>query len=69
MPVSIKSFDVEMNIKNKGVELDVYDNDGKFRGDLIVSKAGLIWCEGRTQRKNGVKVSWHEFITWMNSTS
>lgn len=67
MPVSIKSFNVEMNIKNKGIELDVYDNDETFRGDLIVTKTGLIWCEGKTQRQNGVKVTWNEFIEWMNS--
>lgn len=67
MKVSIKSFDVAMEVKNKGIELDVYDNDDTFRGDLIVTKTGLIWCEGRKRRENGVKVSWNEFIGWMNS--
>lgn len=67
MPVSIKKFDVQMDVKNNGVEFDVYDNDGTFRGDIIITKSGVIWCNGKTNRKNGVKVSWNEFIDWMNS--
>lgn len=68
MRVSIKSFDVEMHIKNKGVEFDVYENGegGAHLGDCIVTKKGLIWCEGRTHRKNGIDVTWDEFIAWMN---
>ena len=66
MKVSIKSFDVEMDVKNKGVEFDVYGNDGKFRGDCIITKAGITWCEGKVRRENGVRVSWDKFISWMN---
>ena len=66
MKVSIKSFDVQMDVKNKGIEFQVYDNDNNFRGDCIVTKASLIWCEGKTPRKNGVTVSWEDFIAWMN---
>lgn len=67
MDVSIKSFDVAMSVKNKGVEFQIYANDGTFRGDMIVTKSSVIWCEGRTRRENGVKVSWEDFIDWMNS--
>lgn len=67
MQVSIKSFNVEMNVKNSGIEFEVYDNAGNFKGDCFVTKSGLIWCEGKTQKKNGVKASWDEFIVWMNS--
>ena len=63
--VSIKSFDVQMEIKNKGIELDVYSTDGTFMGDLIVTKSGLTWCQGKRKRENGTKVSWDEFIKWM----
>lgn len=66
MKVSIKSFDVQMDVKNKGIEFQVYDNADTFRGDCIVTKTGLIWCERKTQRKNGVPVSWDDFIAWMN---
>ena len=66
MKVSIKSFDVHMEVKNSGIEFEVYGNDG-HRGDCILTKTGLIWCEGRKRRENGVKVSWEEFIEWMKS--
>ena len=67
MKVSIKSFDVDMDVKNNGIEFQIYDNSDSFRGDCILTKTGLIWCEGKTRRENGVKVSWDEFIEWMNS--
>lgn len=67
MKVSIKKFDVSMELKNNGVELEVDQPDGAHRGDLIVTKTRLIWCEGRTRRANGVSVNWDEFIHWMNN--
>jgi hypothetical protein len=67
MKVAIKDFDVQMEVKNNGIEFEVYDNDGTFRGDCYLTKTGLIWCEGKTSRQNGVKVTWAEFIEWMNS--
>lgn len=66
MKVSIKSFHVNMDVKNKGIEFDIYNNDDTHRGDVILTKTGLIWCEGRTRRENGVSVSWDDFIEWMN---
>lgn len=65
MKVGIKNLSVEMEVKNKGVEFDVYDGQGNFLGDMFVVKSGLIWCKGRTKKENGVKVSWEEFIEWM----
>jgi len=67
MDVSIKSFDVEMNVKNKGIELQVHAPDGTFLGDLVVTKTNLIWCKGKTKRANGVPVTWKKFIDWMES--
>ena len=67
MKVLIKSFDVSMEVKNKGVELDVSDTDGKHIGDLVVTKTGLIWCAGRTQRQNGKRISWKDFIAQMEA--
>jgi hypothetical protein len=58
MKVWVKSFDVAMELKNKGIELDIYNEDGtEHLGDLIVTKTKLIWCKGKTHRKNG-KVFW-----------
>jgi len=68
MKVSIKSFDVAMDVKNSGVELQISSSDGaKFLGDCIVTKTGLIWCKGKTKRANGIKISWQEFIDYMES--
>lgn len=67
MKVFIKEFDVEMELKNNGVELDVADPQGNHIGDLIVTKTKLIWCPGRTRGKNGKQIQWDEFIAYMNS--
>jgi hypothetical protein len=67
MKVSIKRFDVEMAIKNNGIELDVSNTDDSHRGDLVVTKTSLIWCPGKTARDNGKKVSWDDFIKYMES--
>lgn len=66
MKVNIKNLAVDMDVKSKGVEFEVRDTDGTFRGDCFVTMSGLIWCEGKTKKANGVKVSWDEFVTWMN---
>lgn len=66
MQVKIKSFDVEMDVKNNGVEFQVHDNDGKFLGDRYVTKSGVTWCAGKTTRANGKKVSWPKFIELMS---
>jgi len=67
MNVSIKDLSVSMEVKNKGIELDVYDNDDKHLGDLVIAKSGLTWCKGRTRKENGEHVPWSAFIEWMES--
>lgn len=67
MQVKIKQFDVEMQIKNSGVELDVCTPDGSHVGDLVITKTQLIWCKGRQRRENGQQISWQDFIDWMES--
>lgn len=67
MDVSIKSFDVAMNIKNNGITLGVSYPNGKHRGNLVITKTQLIWCEGKTKPKNGSKFHWNDFINYMNS--
>ncbi len=67
MKVGIKNLDVEMEVKNSGVEFDIYDNKDNFLGDLYVTKSGLVWCKGKVMKKNGVKVTWQDFIDWMES--
>lgn len=69
MKVSIKDLAVSMEIKNKGIELDVYDNDNKHLGDLVITKTKLIWCHGRTKPANGKQIKWTKFIEMMESQS
>ena len=66
MKVSVKDFAVTMEIKNKGIELDVYDN-GKHLGDLVVTKTKLVWCKGKTSVANGKQVTWEKFTDYMDS--
>ena len=65
MNVRVKSFNVEMEIKNTGIELEIRDPKGGFLGDLIVTKTHLIWCKGKTGRDNGKKKGLKEFIEMM----
>jgi hypothetical protein len=65
--VSIKDFAVNMEVKNKGIELDIYGNDDKHLGDLVVTKTGLTWCKGKTTPANGKKISWSDFIALMDT--
>lgn len=57
-------------VKNKGIEVRVnnsYKGKTKQLGDLIISKTGLVWCKGKTLPQNGIKISWDEFISIMES--
>ena len=65
MKVSVKDFSVSMEIKNKGIELDVYDNNDKHLGDLVITKSKLVWCKVRTKVENGVEISCKDFIAYM----
>jgi hypothetical protein len=67
MKVSVKDFAVTMEIKNKGIELDVYDSASNHLGDLVVTKTKLVWCKGKTSVENGKEISWKDFIDHMES--
>jgi len=63
MEVWIKSLEVEMQVKQKGIELEVRSKDGTAQlGDCYATMTGLIWCNGRTKKENGVKFKWEDFI-------
>lgn len=65
MKVSVKDLQVSMEVKNNGIELDISDNNEVHLGDLFVTKKYLIWCSGKTQRENGKKIKWENFIAYM----
>lgn len=65
MKVSVKDLDATIEVKNNGIELEVRDPKGKFLGDLVVNKTGLIWCKGKTTRAKGEAITWSTFIQLM----
>lgn len=67
MKVAIKDLAVSMEVKNKGVEFEVYGNDDKFLGDLVVTKTKLVWCPGKTAVENGHPIKWADFIAYAQS--
>jgi len=63
MEVWIKSLEVEMQVKQKGIELGVRSANGKEQlGDCYATMTGLVWCSGRTKKENGVKIKWSELM-------
>ena len=64
MNVWIKKFEVLMEVKNKGMELEIRDTKNQL-GDLIITKSQLIWCKGKIGRDQGKKVTWDKFIAYM----
>ncbi len=62
MQVWIKSLEVEMQVKQRGIELEVRGKDGKDQvGDCYATMTGIVWCKGKIKRENGVKITWEEF--------
>ena len=67
MQVYIKQFNVAMEVKTAGVELEVKEPGGQHLGDLVVTKTKLIWCRGRTRPENGKQTTWTQFIEHMEA--
>jgi len=68
MKVSIKYFDLPMDVKNNGIEFRVHKGR-KHLGDFYVTKAGVTWCKGRTKRANGIRLKWNDFIARIGSAA
>jgi hypothetical protein len=68
MQVKIKSFDVNVDVKSNGIEFEVRNPEGSAQlGDCFLTMTGLVWCKGKTGKKNGIKISWPEFMEIMKS--
>ena len=63
MNVSIKQFNVQMDVKTKGIEFEVRTPKGEHLGDLVLTKTRLEWHTGKAQ--SGPQVDWKDFIGWM----
>lgn len=67
MKVKIKRF-VDVDVKNKGMEFEVRNPSGKKQlGDCYLTKKELKWCAGKTDEKNGIGITWEDFIALMSS--
>lgn len=68
MKIGIKKFNVNMDVKSTGIEFEVRSADGSQQlGDCYLTMTGLVWCKGKTKKKNGVKISWSDFIEVMTT--
>ena len=68
MKVSVKDFQVTMQIGNNGIELDVYNSKDEHLGDLRIGKATIEWCKGQTQKGNGIKKHWTKLIEFFEKS-
>ncbi len=63
MNVKIKSFGVDVDVKQKGIEFEVRTPDGsKQLGDCYITMTGLTWCPGRKDKENGTMITWQQFM-------
>ena len=68
MKVNIKSFNVNMDLKNKGIEFEVRSPDGNnHRGDCYLTRTGLTWCLRRKAKENGINLTWDDFMVLLSS--
>jgi len=68
MRVAIKRFVGGLEIKSKGIELDVKTPGGQHVGDLVVTMSGLTWCRGKVTPAKGRKITWARFIDLMEKS-
>jgi len=55
------------SLGNNGIEIGV-DGDKGHLGDLIVKKAGIVWCPGKTAVANGTNVRWEDLRLLLESS-
>ena len=68
MQVNIKQFDVKMDVKSKGIGFGVHKPGGRPQlGNCYLTMTGLIWCEGKTDKSNGIKISWNDLMVVLKS--
>jgi hypothetical protein len=64
--VNIKTFSIEMEVKNKGIEFEIRDDPDGHVGDVVLTKTGITWCRGKTTLAKGKFLSWDEFMAMMD---
>lgn len=64
MKVSVKDFNISMDLGNNGITFDVYDTSENFLGDLRLGRGTIEWCKGKTKAGNGIQVKWPELLAF-----
>ena len=68
MDVRIKKLDINMHVKQNGIEFEVRTPNGSSQvGDCYLTMTGLVWCKGKTTKSNGVKITWRELALILGS--
>ena len=68
MKVWIKKIEVEMQVKNNGVEFEVRSTDDTRQiGDCYATSTGLTWCLGKKTKQKGVQIKWGELMVLCSS--
>ena len=67
MNVSIKDFQVDMQLKNNGIELEVRSPQHQHLGDLCIGRGTIEWCAGKTNRGNGIRKNWNQLIEFFEN--
>lgn len=57
----------QVDVKTKAEQYQVWGTNSKFKGSLYINRAKLTWCQGKTQEANGKKITWEDFISYMES--
>jgi hypothetical protein len=66
--VRIKKLDINMQVKQKGIEFEVRTPDGTSQlGDCYVTMTSIVWCKGRTTKPKGIKITWEELAAILAS--
>jgi hypothetical protein len=68
--VRIKQLDINMLVKQNGIEFEVRTPDGTSQvGDCYLTMTGLVWCKGKITKPKGVKISWNELAVILVSNT
>lgn len=67
MNISVKELNAAIELKNKGMSLEIRDPKENLLGSLVVTGTGVIWCKGKTSQDKGSKITWAKFIDYMNA--
>lgn len=67
--VNIEKLNMDLQVKNNGIEFRVRETDKTHLGDFYVTSAGIEWCKGRIAQGKGQSMTWKKFIQFMEEQS